>query len=139
MVAESFVSPVYPSSLARSLRAFRLESMSRAFIKSTIDVRHCNFSFLAATALSRMGSISIACAGAETGFAPPELGAAGPLVALGKFASAFVPKIAPLILSNMLMQTSPCLFPTRFLDVVSGRNPNETEGPFGRGDVDLNQ
>src|SRR3954471_17476352 len=121
IVADSFVSPVYPSSLARPLRAPKLESISRAFIKSTIDVRHCNFSFLAATALSRMGAISIACVAAETGFAPPKLGAAAPLLALGKLASAFVPKIAPLILSNIPMRSLHACFQRAFLTWLSDR------------------
>src|SRR5258705_7172217 len=69
--------------MASSLRAPRLESMSSAFIKSTIDVRHCSFSFLSATALSRTGAISMACAGVEAGLPPPLAGAAGAVAAPG--------------------------------------------------------
>src|SRR6476469_8194671 len=43
--------------------------MSSAFIRSTIEVRHSSFSFLAATALSRIGATSTVCAGAAAGAA----------------------------------------------------------------------
>src|ERR1700761_2207639 len=98
MLAESLVSPVYPSSWASSLRAEKLESMSSAFIRSTIEVRHSSFSFLAATALSRIGATSTLCAGAAGADAlpddgaPPDAGAAAP--PLAEAALAEVPKIA---------------------------------------------
>src|SRR5258708_39638753 len=94
--------------MASSLRAPRLESMSSAFIRSTIDVRHCSFSFLSATALSRIGAISMACAGVEAGLPPPPglAGAARAVVAPGEAASALVPKIALVILPKMLIRSS---------------------------------
>src|SRR5579872_885675 len=106
MVAESLVSPVYPSSFARSLRAARLESMSSAFIRSTIDVRQASFSCLAATALSRIGATSTVCAGAvEADDDPPPGAAPGPAVAppLAGVASAEWPKIALMIFPKMLI------------------------------------
>src|ERR1700749_5066951 len=46
--------------------------MSSAFIRSTIEVRHSSFSFLAATALSTMAATSTGCAGAvDDAVAPP--------------------------------------------------------------------
>src|SRR3979409_491681 len=110
MLAESLVEAVYLSSFASSLRAFRLESISSAFIKSTIDVRHSSFSCLAATALSKIGATSTLAAGGiadedpgvefTVGAEPPPVG-----VASGA-ASALVPKIAPMIFPNMLILTS---------------------------------
>src|SRR2546421_6779452 len=87
MLAESLISPVYASSLARSLRAARLESMLSAFIKSTIDVRQTNFSLCEATALSKIGATSI--------FGVDDVPAFE--------ASALVPKIAPMIFPKMLI------------------------------------
>src|SRR5579872_2168441 len=101
MVAESLVSPVYPSSFARSLRAARLESMSSAFIRSTIDVRHASFSCLAATALSRIGATSTVCAGAVDADDPLPLGALAP--PLAGVASAEWPRIALMIFPKMLI------------------------------------
>src|SRR6516165_896487 len=100
--------------------------MSSAFIKSTIDVRHCSFSFLAATALSRMGATSTFCAGAaeadeelpvcgadaEADPAGPGLpGAALPLAAgtlppPAGAASALVPKIPLMIFPKILIVLS---------------------------------
>jgi hypothetical protein len=87
--------------LASSLRAFRLESISSAFIKSTIDVRHSSFFFLSATALSKIGATSTLAAGAAAADDPGvelTLGADAPAVGLAPdAASALVPKIAPMI------------------------------------------
>src|ERR1700753_262151 len=108
MLAESLVSPVKPSSWASSLRAVRLESMSSAFIRSTIEVRHSSFSCLAATALSRIGATSTVFAGAAV--APPddavhpEAGAADPPPA--GVALAELPKIALMIFPKMLIARS---------------------------------
>src|ERR1700761_5702641 len=114
MLAESLVSPVKPSSWARSLRAERLESMSSAFIRSTIEVRHSSFSCLATTALSRIGATSTLCAGAAVAppddavppddAAPPEAGAAEPPPA--GVAPAELPKIALIIFPKMLIARS---------------------------------
>src|SRR5258708_2264517 len=104
MLAESLVSPVYPSSFASSLRAAKLESISSAFIRSTIEVRHASFSPLAATALSRIGATSTDCAGAAGAdddpvadpvpvAAPPPAGAA----------PALDPKIALMIFPQILI------------------------------------
>src|SRR5581483_8288055 len=100
MVAESLVSPVYPSSFARSLRAARLESMSSAFIRSTMEVRHTSFSCLAATALTRIGATSTVCAGAvDADDDPPPPGTPAPAGAPPLAEAAFVdwPKIALMI------------------------------------------
>src|SRR5258707_13678942 len=91
MLAESLVSPVYPSSFASSLRAVRLESISSAFIRSTIEVRHSSFSFLAVTALSRIGATSTDCPGAAGADDDPVLAAAPPPAGA---APALDPKIA---------------------------------------------
>src|SRR5512139_1338400 len=48
MVAESLVLPVYFNSAASCFRAAMLLSRSRAFIRSTMDVRQASFSPLAA-------------------------------------------------------------------------------------------
>src|SRR6516164_2235928 len=99
--------------------------MSSAFIKSTIDVRHCSFSFLAATALSRMGATSTFCAGAgEAGEELPVCGAdagadpaapalpgaapppAGALLPPAGVAPALVPKIPLMIFPKILIALS---------------------------------
>src|SRR5271167_2287216 len=58
IVAESFLSPVKCSSSASSLRAVRLESRLRSFIRSTIDFCQSSFSLLLAASLVRMASTS---------------------------------------------------------------------------------
>src|SRR6516162_6671861 len=99
--------------------------MSSAFIKSTIDVRHCSFSFLAATALSRMGAMSTFCAGAGAadeelpvdgadagadpavpGLAGAALPLAGAPLPLAVVASALVPKIPLMIFPKILIALS---------------------------------
>ncbi len=65
MVAVSLVFPVYFSSPASCFRAVRLLSRSRAFIRSTMDVRQASFSPLAAAALSTIAATSTVCGGAE--------------------------------------------------------------------------
>src|SRR3954463_2731651 len=110
MLAESLLSPVYPSSFASSFRAVRLESMSSAFIRSTIEVRHCSFSPLAAAARSTIAATSTDCAGdGDDGAAaepePPAAPAAGAPAPPGA-ASALEPNIAPMIFPKMLTATS---------------------------------
>jgi hypothetical protein len=75
--------------------------MSSAFIRSTIEVRHSSFSFLAATALSRMGATSTVYAGAAD--ADDVLAAAPPPAGV---AEAVVPKIALMILPKILIVCS---------------------------------
>jgi len=85
------------------LRAARLESISSAFIRSTIEVRHSSFSFLAATALSRIGATSTDCAGAA-GAADEPAGDPVPVAAPppAGAAPALEPKIALMILPKIL-------------------------------------
>src|SRR6516165_2393163 len=102
--------------------------MSSAFIRSTIEVRHSSFSFLAATALSRIGATSTVCAGLAAGAAaapPPPVGAAAapppppagaaaappPPAGLdappaGEAALAELPKIAVMIFPKILIVCS---------------------------------
>src|SRR5207342_2352208 len=85
--------------------------MSSAFIRSTIEVRHSSFSFLAATALSRIGATSTVCAGAAAGAAAvddePPAGAV-PAVAppAGAAVAVLPPKIALMIFPKMLIVRS---------------------------------
>jgi hypothetical protein len=72
MAAESLVSPVYSNSLASCLRAVRLLSSPKAFIKSTIEVLHASFSPVAAAALSTIAATSTVCPEAEFGVAVGE-------------------------------------------------------------------
>src|SRR3954447_11800313 len=100
--------------------------MSIAFIRSTIDVRHCSFSVLAAIALSSMGAISMVCAGVEAG-SPPLPGVAGAPatgVAPCAAASAFVPKIALVILPKMLIRSSLGLRDFQLDPLLIGGNAN---------------
>src|SRR3974390_1643013 len=89
--------------------------MSSAFIRSTIEVRHSSFSFLAATALSRIGATSTVCAGLAAGAAdapPPPAGGEAPPAGLGappagEAAPAELPKIAPMIFPKILIVLLP--------------------------------
>src|SRR3954469_25066710 len=58
MAAESFMSPLYLSSCASCLRADRLLSRSRTFIRSTIDLRQSSFSFFCPARLVRTAPTS---------------------------------------------------------------------------------
>jgi hypothetical protein len=92
--------------------------MSRAFIRSTIEVRHSNFSCFAATALSKIGATSTVFAGAEGAGAVDECDAGGAAVApplppadaggapLGLDAPAELPKTALMIFPKMLIACS---------------------------------
>lgn len=110
--------PVYPSSFARSLRAVRLESISSAFMRSTIDVFQASFSPFPATALSRIAATSTVPGPGEAppapmgvAFAVPlveDVGGAPPVAVLlvppeGVAASACEPKIAPIIFPKIPM------------------------------------
>jgi hypothetical protein len=77
------------------LRAAKLESISSAFIKSTIDVRHSSFSFLTATALSKIGATSTLAAGAAADDDPDAGLALGVEPPAAGVATALLPKIAP--------------------------------------------
>ena len=115
MLAESLLSPVKPSSLASSLRALKLESISSAFIRSTIEVRHASFSPEAAAALSTIAATSTVCPGAAVVadyavvVADPAAGlvpAAAPPLADGApagVALALVPRIALMIFPKILI------------------------------------
>jgi hypothetical protein len=110
MLAESLVSPVYLSSFASSLRAFRLESDIQRLHQINDRFTPFQFSCLAATALSKIGATSTLAAGGAAdedrgveltvGTEPPPV-----RVALGA-ASLLVPKIAPMMFPNMLTLTS---------------------------------
>src|SRR6185437_7094174 len=91
-------------------------SMSSAFIRSTIEVRHSSFSCLAAAALSRIGATSTLCAGAGVGAAaatelPPRPDTAAPPV--GAEAAEWL-KIALMIFPKMLIMCSPMDLETRY-------------------------
>jgi hypothetical protein len=70
----------------------KLESISSAFIRSTIEVRHASFSPFAATALSRIGATSTIAAGAADDPPDPVPAAAPPPAGV---ASAAVLKMRP--------------------------------------------
>src|SRR3954469_107305 len=119
MLALSLLSPVKPSSCASSFRADRLESISSAFIRSTMEVRHSSFSPFDFTAASRIGATSTLAAGPpaedELAGAAPEDGAAAPPdvgavpadgAPAGAVALALPPKIALMILPKMLIRSS---------------------------------
>src|SRR5262245_28440738 len=156
IAAESFMLPVEWSSVASSLRAARLLSSLRSFIKSTIDLRQSRSSGDASASLSMTAAISTWVAGDDA--APPggpaaacapvlgeagaeradgELAAAGlggaALVGAG-LAAAAPPKIDDMMLPNTdIFCYSQCVRPASSQRHVVRPNLPEDAGKNRRG------
>src|SRR6516225_7167268 len=120
--AESFVSPLKFNSWASSLRAARLLSRFKSFIRSTIDLRQSSFSLDRAARLSMIAVTSTgaaeAAAGAEAGGcagAGADCGGGAAGVAPGADAGVAAaaedewPNIADMIFPKMLIAVPPRL------------------------------